>query len=1081
MATFADLLLLLRADTSQMDPALKETRRQLSGLSTDAQSMGAALSGIGTTLTAAVTVPIVGVGAAALAMSAQLEQSTIGFTSMMGSADLAKDHLEQLRAFAATTPFEFDDVTRASQRLQALGFSASEVIPTLTAVGGAAAAMGTGAEGIDRIVLALGQMQAKGKVMSQELNQLAEAGIPAYQILAKTLNTDVAGAMKMVEDRAVSSATAVPALIKAMSDQFGEGLKAQSNSLNTLFSNLEDRFKQVLGEIGNVLAPTAKDIIAFAQEGADKLEDLAKAFADLPKPIQATTIGVAGVAAAMGPVLFVGGQLVSSVGQLASGYRSLLPYLESASGSTGLAAVATGGLAATAAIGALVILGPELVDLAKNISNFVNSFDVSALGAIPALVAAISGSIVGSIPIVNQMGSSWKDAYRWMIAVATLGTSEIPTGLHAANVALSDTKDIADSMGGAISANLDHMSDRARATGDAFDKEFAKKSASAVDETRAKIKDLDDAFKVLSVTDVSAEIGKLQTNFATMQEGARQGKVTTDELRAAQENLKLKTIELGDTLIATPLRIVGAKDSETEVRLLQEAMSFLKTQFDAGKISVDTYSSAVAGFNEKMAAITPKLDSMTAGFSKASSAIAAVVEQGVLLDLANIDVSDSMSDLEKQVRELSGSFGENVLKAGSLEEAFKSAGIRTPQQIREELKKTQDEFDRMTAAAKVGVDGAADSLEGLRDKMGKLNKELANSDPFKELGIKSQAELDDIAKKAKEAYEKIRDDSDAANRDMRGHINDTNAAFVVYVEAAKAAHQTLPDSTLADYERIKDDAKNCTTSAKGAFDDLAKQISGAFDTAMTDSVSALLSGQTDMSEIAKNLGLDLANAFLKDATNAVKGFVTDVLKGNLSGAIADLKKDVGGLLDLFDKLGGGVSAATPGIIPGPTGTPTPTVPTNVPNVPTSPPSGAASGASGGIGGALGAIGAIGSAVSAVSGIIGNFQTARLEGTMNAVEYNTRVSAIHLLHILEDGVNGWLPNLQHIKDALYNPIHGDLVGIWSTLTGIRDDYQTSPRQNVINVTVEGNVFGNDDFLDKLATEIGRRLKMNGLPA
>ena len=42
---------------------------------------------------------------------------------------------------------------------------------------------------------------AKGKVQAEEMRQLAEAGIPAWKILAATLNTDVAGAMKLVEQR----------------------------------------------------------------------------------------------------------------------------------------------------------------------------------------------------------------------------------------------------------------------------------------------------------------------------------------------------------------------------------------------------------------------------------------------------------------------------------------------------------------------------------------------------------------------------------------------------------------------------------------------------------------------------------------------------------------------------------------------------------------------------------------------------------------------------------------------------------------------------------------------------------------
>jgi len=50
---------------------------------------------------------------------------------------------------------------------------------------------------------------------------------------------------------------------------------------------------------------------------------------------------------------------------------------------------------------------------------------------------------------------------------------------------------------------------------------------------------------------------------------------------------------------------------------------------------------------------------------------------------------------------------------------------------------------------------------------------------------------------------------------------------------------------------------------------------------------------------------------------------------------------------------------------------------------------------------LSAAGAIGGVVSAVSGIIGNFQNARQEGTLNAVESNTRVGALYSLGTLRE--------------------------------------------------------------------------------
>lgn len=85
-----------------------------------------------------------------------MEQTQVGFETMLGSAEKAKIFLEDLQDFAEKTPFSFTQLQEASQRMLALGFSAEKILPTLTSVGDAAAALGMGSEGIGRITLALG-------------------------------------------------------------------------------------------------------------------------------------------------------------------------------------------------------------------------------------------------------------------------------------------------------------------------------------------------------------------------------------------------------------------------------------------------------------------------------------------------------------------------------------------------------------------------------------------------------------------------------------------------------------------------------------------------------------------------------------------------------------------------------------------------------------------------------------------------------------------------------------------------------------------------------------------------------------
>jgi tape measure domain-containing protein len=179
-------------------------------------------------------------GAAWVDYSSKLENTRIAFTTMLGSAQLAEEHLKELQQFALKTPFQFSELIDASQRMQALGFNAQQVIPILNDVGNAVAGAGGGSERLDRVVLALSQIQSKGKVATQELNQLAESGIPAFRILQETLGKSGAAVRKLVEDGQISSKVFLDAFQKFSQQNFGGLMEKQSRTFTGAMSNIKD-------------------------------------------------------------------------------------------------------------------------------------------------------------------------------------------------------------------------------------------------------------------------------------------------------------------------------------------------------------------------------------------------------------------------------------------------------------------------------------------------------------------------------------------------------------------------------------------------------------------------------------------------------------------------------------------------------------------------------------------------------------------------------------------------------------------------------------------------------------------------
>lgn len=321
--------------------AVQGAGRAVSGAGRAVAAAGGAIAGVGGTLTSSVTLPAIAAGAAvgtfAIRTASAAETTQISFTTMLGSEERALSMMEELAAFAAHTPFELSGLQSATRQLLAYGFTADDVIPMLTAVGDATAALGTGQAGIEAVTRALGQMQAKGKVQAEEMLQLTEQGIPAWQMLADTLGTDVATAQEKVTDGAVDSATAIGAVLSGMESRYGGMMEEQSRTVEGLMSNLSDAIEQPLmklrdssayesfadslGRVVESAGPFVEELLPHMERGLDVVSDVLGAasdamdeFASMSDSSQERVLAIAAGAVAAGPALTVLGKGMELVG-----------------------------------------------------------------------------------------------------------------------------------------------------------------------------------------------------------------------------------------------------------------------------------------------------------------------------------------------------------------------------------------------------------------------------------------------------------------------------------------------------------------------------------------------------------------------------------------------------------------------------------------------------------------------------------------------------------------------------------------------------------------------------------------------
>jgi len=322
MATREELDIILRMK-DEASATAKRVSMSFGGMVSVLQRVGFAAMGVRELAGAAKGLS----GALGVDFNARMEQATIGFTTMLGSASLAEKHLRELTEFAKNTPFEQAGLISASQRLQAMGFSAEEVIPTLTAVGDAVAGLGGTNEMIDRVTLALGQMLAKGKVSAEEMNQLTEAGIPAWQMLADSIGVDVPAAMKMAEQGAVDARTAIAGITEGMGARFGGLMEQQARTFQGAMGNITDTMAIFAGEAFEPIFDQLS-VLAIAMADALQSDEMQARAAQISESIAKAIVVVRGLLPVFAAIKEAGVGAIGAIGRLVS--DNLIPIMVAA-------------------------------------------------------------------------------------------------------------------------------------------------------------------------------------------------------------------------------------------------------------------------------------------------------------------------------------------------------------------------------------------------------------------------------------------------------------------------------------------------------------------------------------------------------------------------------------------------------------------------------------------------------------------------------------------------------------------------------------------------------------------------------
>lgn len=357
----------ISVDNQQAEDAIRKTKTSFSDIQKGAKEFALGATAVSGGLTAFV--------GAALDGAAKAEQLQVAFTTMTGSADVAKQTLASLTNFAATTPFNLVEVQEASKKLLAFGVAAQDIEPTLRKLGDVSAGIGAP---LGEIAYLFGTIKTQGVAMTQDIRQFASRGIPIYEALAEVMDTNVESVGELISAGKIGFPEVEAAFTEMTKEgsKFGGLMAEQSKTFGGAVSNIEDSIGQLLVAMGQSLLPMAKDVAA-------SISGLLTVFQNLDPGTKETIVQAIALAAALAGI----GAAVAAIIAIVNPFTIAMALI----------------------VGAFVLIKTY----GQDILNFFTYWGGELINSVSTALAPLIGAITG---FGQQIQAVWGQVWDWVMA-----------------------------------------------------------------------------------------------------------------------------------------------------------------------------------------------------------------------------------------------------------------------------------------------------------------------------------------------------------------------------------------------------------------------------------------------------------------------------------------------------------------------------------------------------------------------------------------------------------------------------------------------------------------------------------------
>ena len=271
--TLRDLKVTIKLDNSQFKTGISGVEKQCNSLTKTVKKVATAIAG------AFVVKKVVDFGkkvfSVGLEYNALKETSEATWTTLLGSQEEAIKQLERIEEFAASTPFSKMGVDTMAKYLHNAGYEGDEVFNTLTKIGNMGSAFGVQEESLVEMTRQFSQVQQAGYAYTEDLNILADRGIPIYEALAEATGTTVAEVKKMASEGKIT-ADIYNQAIDSMAGTTEGAMQRQSETFSGMMSTLKDNLSELTGLLTEKVFGALKELL-------EKLLPVVNAFTDAYK------------------------------------------------------------------------------------------------------------------------------------------------------------------------------------------------------------------------------------------------------------------------------------------------------------------------------------------------------------------------------------------------------------------------------------------------------------------------------------------------------------------------------------------------------------------------------------------------------------------------------------------------------------------------------------------------------------------------------------------------------------------------------------------------------------------------------